>query len=392
MSIRKTFLIISLFSLLALLVGCSSKTVEPESNVEQPNLNDEFGGYMAVNESPGFGDEMLVNDAYGEDQEYDDPMLSDSSVDSVVRDINAGHFHMRIVWGRLRYDSTSTTPTDWTGSLTINYGAEVLRRVIRFEPNQDYILPRDDRRVIEWVSKTTVHHDGIAVDIFVPPIKPIFDTTEVEVTDSLGNTHIGIVVDTTWPERDPVTVSFETGPFSHTFNLEDLVSLDRIVYLDDSNAVAFHAFKLDRHPCPRGFLSGAWGFNDAGQGVFRGMWMDDRGFVIGYLKGHFGRNDAGNRVFFGKWISRDGRFEGFIKGRWGYSNCTTDNILSPCHPGGYFVGLIYNGDRQEIGALGGQFRVGFSESDRPGGYFQGRWKIYCPDEPIITLNVEEGFD
>jgi hypothetical protein len=366
--------------------------VEPELTVEDPNFNDEFGGYQAIDESPAFGDDALMASADSSEEEFNDPMLSDSNVESVIRDLNAGHYHLRAVWGRLRFDSTSTTPTDWSGSLSSNYGVEILRRVIRFEPGQDYILPRKDRRTIEWVSKTTVHHDGIAVDIFVPPVIPVLDTTRMEMTDSLGNVHIEIVVDTTWPARDPVMVQFKTGPYSRGFNLEELVSLDTIVFLDDSNAVAFHAFKLDRLVCPKGFLSGVWGFDDSGKGIFRGVWMDRMGRVDGFLKGHFGRTEDGRELFFGKWVSREGRFEGFIRGHWGYYNCISNNITTPCSPAGHFDGHIYSSNRVIIGVLGGQFRIGFPSSVVAGGFFQGRWKLYCPDETVIEGNAEEGFE
>lgn len=391
MSTRKLLLFLSLISLTLLVVGCSNQTVEPEMSVEQLNFEDEFGGYQASNESPGFGDPELVTDADESDREYNDPILADPDVLSAVNDIAAGHYHFRVVWGQLRFNPNQTNPTDWSGSLSVNYGAEVLRRIIRFEPNQDHILPRKDRRTIEWTSVTTVHHDGIAVDIFVPPVRPIFDTTKIETTDSLGNTTIEIVVDTILPQRNPVVLDFKTGPYSRQFELRELVSLDTIVFLDDSNAVAFDAFRLDRYPCPRGFLSGAWGFDSTGHGLFRGMWMDNRGFVSGYLKGHFGVNNNGQKVFFGKWVSRKGRFEGYIRGHWGFRNCNVVDI-TPCHPGGNFRGLIYNSSREVIGALGGQFRVGFANTRGPGGFFQGRWKLYCPAESIIDRNREEGFE
>ena len=375
--------------LLLLAIGCSNKNVEPELLIDEPNLTDEFGGYSTASESPGFGDDQLLDEAYASDDEFDDPMLSDPAVTELTSDPQAGLYHLRIVWGQLRFDSSVTNPTDWSGSLSITRGAVIIRRVINFELGQDYVVPRTDRKLIEWVSQTTVHNDGIAVDLLVPPVKPVLDTTEVEVTDSAGNIVIIIVVDTTWPQVEPVTVSFNTGPYSTTFDLEELVSLDTIVFLEDSNAVAFHALKLDRFPCPRGFLAGRWGFADSTSGLFRGVWLNRAGLVVGYTRGHFGQRDNGQKVFFGKWVSRDGRFEGFIKGHWELDDISL-TADSSARASGLFRGQIFSETRHQIGYLGGHFGTAESESDAIGGFFQGRWKIICPDEDWSNTDNNDG--
>jgi len=389
MSVRKIYLILSLFAFLLLALGCSNTPVESEMAIEEPNMTEEFGGYRATDESPGFGDDALLTAASESEEEYDDPYLANSDLDSILENPNAGHYHLRVIWGRLRFDSTSTTPTDWTGSLSITRGVEILRRVIRFERNQDYIEPRSDRKLIKWVSKTTVHNDGIAVDIFVPPVRPWLDSSRIVETDSLGNDIIVIVVDTTWPTIEPVKVDFKTAPYGRSFELSELTSLDTIVYLDDSTAVSFQAIKLDRFPCPRGFLAGGWGFDGDGRGVFRGVWMDRHGRVDGYLKGHFGVKDNGEKLFFGKWVTSSGRFEGFIRGHWDFLAYTTADAASVRFPLGVFRGNIYTGNRQVIGVLGGNFYASNTLSNVRIGYFQGRWKIYCALE--VNSDADEGF-
>ena len=373
--------------LLLLAIGCSNKNVQPELLIDEPNLSDEFGGYSTASESPGFGDDQLLDEAYASDDEYDDPMLSDAAVTEFTSDPQAGLYHLRIVWGQLRFDSSMTNPTDWSGSLSITRGAEIIRRVINFELGQDYIVPRSDRKLIEWVSQTTLHNDGIAVDLLVPPVKPVLDTTEIEVTDSAGNTVIIIVVDTTWPVVEPVTVSFNTGPYSTTFDLDELVSLDTIVFLEDSNAVAFHAFKLDGLPCPRGFLAGRWGFDDSTSGLFTGVWLNRAGLVVGYSRGHFGQRENGEKVFFGKWVSREGRFEGFIKGHWEFDDISM-TVDSSAATSGYFRGQIFSEERLQIGYLAGHFGSVESENDAIGGFLQGRWKISCSDESFSNIDTD----
>jgi len=363
--------------------GCSENPTAPAS--DNLNLEDEFGGYTASMESPGFGDPDLLAENEG-DEPYNDEILASPEVDAVISHPVVGYFHMRAVWGRLRYDSTVTEVTDWTGSLTVSRGVEVIRRVIRFEPNQDYILPRTSPQVIEWVSKTTVHNDGLAVDIFVPPM---LDTTEVAVIDSLGDTINISAVDTSYS----ATVSFETGPYSRTFTLRELTSLDTIIYLDDSNAVAFHAFKLDRYPCPRGFLAGRWGYDEDGRGRFRGVWWSRRqnGFgwyISGYLKGHFGKNSVGDNVFFGKWISKTGEFRGFLRGTYGHLPVSGDNPTAIRRAGGWFAGKIFNANRVPIGVLKGKYRSSLRYCN---GFFQGRWKLFCDNPVAEPTNEEEGF-
>ncbi|MEW5796020.1 MAG: hypothetical protein AB1772_06625 [Candidatus Zixiibacteriota bacterium] len=355
--------------------GCSDNPVQNDNNQA---VADEFGGYTATDESPAFGDASLTA-AEAEEEEIDDPILAVPSVQEVVNDVDAGIFHFRAVWGRIPYDSTVTVATDWTGSLTISRGAIVLRRLIRFELNQDTYLPRTDRKLLEWVSFTTVHNDGIAVDIFVPPVRPEIDSSWVP--DGMGDSTL--VVDTIFAE--PVTLTFATGPYTRTFTLPELAALQEIVSLDDGNKVAFHSIQMLRQVCPRGMLAGRWGYDEAGNGVFRGMWMSALGRVTGYLEGRFGQDDQGAKVFFGKWIDRDGRFEGLLRGVWGHGFWATPEEIEQRRAGGWFMGRIFDANANPIGVLGGHFG---SAPDYQGGWFQGRWKLDCPR--IMGMDDDRG--
>ncbi len=358
------------------LVGCSDSPSESVADASY-DLNAEFGGFTASAETPGFGDANLMAEADAE-IDYEDPLLFSPGVDSLVQDADAGFFHFRVVWGRLDQDSTVSEVTDWTGKLELSRGAMVVRRLIRFEDGQDYLEERTDRKLIEWVSATTVHHDGIAVDMFFPRPRPMIDTSEVPQVDTLGDTTWMTVIDTTYP--DPAEITFETGPYSHTFTLGDLVALDTMVELPDGNSVAFHAFKLDRVPCPKGFLAGRWGVDEEGRGVFRGMWMSRHGLIEGWLRGRYGVNNDGNRVFFGKWINKAGTFEGFLRGsyRQHANSYGSENGQGFRRGGGWFKGSVFNAERQEIGAVRGKFKSA-DHSAHP-GYFQGLWKLHCgPD-------------
>ncbi len=385
--IKKLFPAFLSVVLLLWAAGCSENPVEPDALSGALNLEDEFGGYTSQLESEGFGDDELVQEADA-DEEYNDAMLLTPGVDTLVGDPDVGYYHFRAVWGQMCYDSTVIDPTDWSGSLTISRGAEIIRKVIRFERGQDLVLERYDRRIIEWNSITMVHNDGISVDLFVPPVRPEFDTLLVPDVDTLGDTSWAEVIDTTYPDPIPVTVTFETGPYSRTFTMDELMKLDTIVYMDDSSAVAFHALKLNRIPCPKGFLAGVWGVDPNGGQVFRGMWMNHRGNITGYLQGHYGVNNDGRRVLFGKWISMSGEFEGFIKGTYGYHPADHANGNAFKKGPGWLKATIYAGNREEIGILNGKFQ---SARGKNHGFFQGRWKLRCNDLGAEVSDSEEGF-
>lgn len=364
--------VVILFGLMLLLAfaGCSDNPTDTSQNLEgELETESEFGGYTATTEEFAFENSQLITES-NDDNDYGDQILSSPGFDSLISRPAVERYHLRIVWGKLRYDSTVSTTTDWTGSLQISRGGEVIRRLIHWELNQDFILQRDDRTLIEWISFTSVHNDGIAVDLIVPPLPPTFDSSFVWEFDINGDSTQVLVIDTIPPVSEPVEVTFTTGPYSRTFLLEELESLDTIVFVADSNAVAFHALKLDRRECPAGFYNGFWGYDESGQGRFRGMWINADGFTTGFVNGHFGVNEGGQNVLFGKYISRSGQFEGFIRGTYHqHSNYSDSTVTS-----GYYTAQIFNAERSQIGVLEGKYR---SAEDVEHGFMQGRWKIRC---------------
>lgn len=384
--LRRTLFLLTL-SLLFWILGCSGSATDPDQGTDAFNLNDQFGSFTDSDEELAFDNPRLL--ALAEyDETYNDPMPGMAEIDSLMADDESGFYHLRIVWGRLCFDTTVTKATDWSGSLTVNRGAEIVRRVIRFESNHDYILPRNDRRLIEWVSKTTVHNDGIAVDIVIEKNRPLLDTTTVIDIASENDTMDVIVVDTAYPILDPVQIVFETGPYRSTFTLTEISALDTVIHLDDFNSVALHGLKLDCRPCPRGFLSGAWGLDEEGRGVFRGLWISRSGQVTGFLKGYYGKNTDGANVFKGKWITSTGGFGGLLTGTYRrYADFET-NDTELARTGGSFRGKIYSAQRIEIGVLKGRFRASPLVDD---GFFQGRWRVICPDLDDQSDNMEENF-
>lgn len=368
---RKLFPIIIAVALIGLMIGCSKDDSTTGGTTD--SIADEFGGYLPTDEAPAFGDPELAADIEA-DQAYSDPMLAVSSVDSVIDEsTEAGTYVMRILWGSMEYDSTVTEVTDWSGSLTISRGAEIVRRTIRFEPGQDYILDRTDRSLIEWVSLTTVHHDGICVNLYVPPV----DST-----------------DTTTAADEPVTVSFETGPFSISFDISEIAALDTIYYLDDEvNAVAFRGFKIYPGACPKGFLEGGWGTDSTGQGIFKGRWISQHGALAGFLEGTWGVDPDGNQtnVFYGKWIDLNGQFQGLLRGTYKpVAFGLQGNGHMQYYGGGWFRGNFYDKNQNVLGVLRGHYQKSRCDCDGRLGFFKGRWKTYCPSTTVDE--VDDGLD
>lgn len=368
--LRRVILPVAAFALLIWVIGCSKSP--STTDLSTTDISEQFGGYTTSNEAPGFGDPTLTAEADGE-VAVDDNYANLPLIDSVLADPNAGLYHLRVTWGHLRYDSTETDWTSWNGSLSLSYGAEVVRRLIKFEDG-DSLLPRTSRGLIEFASKTRGHFDGLAVDLYVPRQMPTIDSTVNIAIDSMGDTIRTVDYDTI--PAAPVTLAFQTGPYSRTFSLPELAALDTIVTLDDSNSVSFTAVRLDHIPCPRGFLAGLWGYDSTGLGVFKGIWIAKGGWIDGSFEGSFGLNDSGKQVFYGKWIDTNGKFQGLMRGYWADLPRPDNRPRAYRWAAGWFLGGIYDGQATLLGVLGGKY---WSAPSGELGFMQGRWKVGCPD-------------
>jgi hypothetical protein len=376
--LKKSALVLFTAALMVWAIGCSDSPSAPQTDADLPNLEADFGGYTATDETPGFGDPDLVA-MEGDEKEVKDGIMDSPEIQGWFNDPKVLAFHFRAVWGQLTHDSTVTTPTSWDGSLTISRGGVITRRLIHWELNQDFLLPRTSREVVEWQSTTTVHNDGLAFDLLIPWITT-YDTTIVVDTIDDTTYDTTITVDTVLPE--PFTLTFETGPYTRTFDMEELAALDTVVYVDDvdSNAVAFQGFQMFRNVCPRGVMAGRWGYDDEGNGVFQGIWYSRFGYVDGFVEGMFGKNEENKRVFYGKWIDRDGNFEGLLAGTYGHFSGVHAGDNAGLRAAGWLRGKIFDADENEIGALAGRFKP---DTGFPSGWFQARWKLHCFQIPAI---------
>ena len=368
MTIRKITLVLLAASVGFAAMGCSGDGGAGSTTSDDNDLNSEYGGYTASDEAPAFGDPELAA-AMAAEPTIDDPTYPAVALDSVEGG-SRNVYALVLRWGQLEGDSTVTALTDWSGSLELAYGGIALRHLIRFERGQDYIVrPRTSRSLLEWVSFTSVHFDGLLVLIVDPP---------AEGPDS---------------SHGPNELVLTMPQYSRTFSMDDLASLEEIIDIDASgNQLAINARKLDLVTCGEGPMEGIWRLNPSRRnGEFFGRWMTDDGVFGGHLRGHFGIRPDGNRVFFGKVIGVDGHFEGLLRGAWGFDGADST--------GGWFEGAWASRVGLATGSVKGTWQSKISEDGEGdhngepghgrghnrhprwgGGFFSGWWERVCDSD------------
>ena len=299
-----------------------------------------------------FGDADLMASAAAE-QEYEDPVVKDPIFTDLSRRAGTKLYAVTIYWGMLEGDrdaagsGTDGDLYDWSGGVQASDGAIVVRTLVSFEDDDHLLLPRPDRRTVEWVSHTGEGMDGIRLLVYQ------------------------------WPESElagPDTLTLTTAMFSHSFPLEELAALDEIYDVDDvGNKVRIQAFLTDPTASViHGFLRGRWVQIQEGEtmGRFGGVWVGAHGRLSGYFRGHYGVNREGHQVFYGKYIDQTGRFVGFLRGRWQSEGVEINGAEL-----GAFSGQWLNRERHRLGALRGHYR-GREASEV--GFLNGVWCAGCP--------------
>lgn len=309
---------------------------------ESADLDAENGGFTATDESPYFGSEAILKTQEGEVEAQDDLSYDGGLLEG---DPAYDIYFLRIAWGQLDGDSASHARTDWTGSITLDRGAIKVERIILFERDQgDHVVPRVDRRLVEFVSHTTRHFDGLLLRVYVP---------KIDIAETLN------------------TITFTTPKFSKTYEVSQLAGLAEVFTVDDlGNQVSFRGERVPPFPCLAGYMAGFWLMNLEGtRGAFGGVWVADDGRPAGYVRGFFGVNAEGQRVLIGKWISLSGAFRGLLRGTYEVN----------AEGGGTFEGHWVNRSGLASGGFSGHFRIG---DDRRVGLFEGRWRTACETDPV----------
>ena len=366
----KHYMALFAVALLVLGAGCQlldntpTAPVSPaDNNSTGIDLDAEYGGLTTTSEAPAFGEPEAYQPLLDQESNVEDPYQYDFEVQNFEKATGARIYRFRAVWGhlsRLNQDSTTTDfcPLDWTGKIQAQGGIVIIEKVIAFDKND--MIKRVNRSTVEWISNTGPHIDGVQLKIIFPP--STLDSTNVSSETMLRQ------------------VVFETKPFTRTFTIDELDSLNILEPVDRcGNGIAIASYRI--HPYkPHGHLMGQWqrvptdtiynadstAVRGVLLGVYRGIWYSTRGLASGYLRGIFGINSSGEKVFFGKYIDLNGRFMGILKGHYGDSDEETTAEF-PC---GWFRGIWVGKYYRLEGKLHGHW-IADAEGH---GYFMGNWK------------------
>lgn len=358
-----------LFAALAILVGCSSDgNVNSPSTGDDPegqtvNLDDPFGGFLAVDEAPAFGDNELAGSVSDEEELDEEEGYDGLNPDERVRakeietSAKRQFFSLTVLWGRLGDDAYSVDPPSmegavvWDGSMSLERtGAIRVLSLIKFEPPEDQLgRPRLSAEELDWTSVTHGHYDGLRVLLVVPGD----DSTAIETAG----------------------LHFEAEPFGEIdFSIAQLDSLAEVYDIAETGEqISFHAFRTDPNVDVRGFCGGRWGWGwaeDDSVGRFRGRWVSCNGQLRGFMRGHYGLNADGDKVFFGKYIDKNGRFKGFLRGRWDVLSCGGQTETPDYKEIGGFWGEWVGRHGNAIGHLSGHW----SRRGNMHGVFTGIWR------------------
>ncbi len=289
------------------------------------------GGLDLDDEAPEFGDPADLDAAALEASNvYADPLDGDAAV--IAMRVRPGAARTRVVlaWGQLPPDlQPEATARDWSGALSLNRGAMVVRRTIGFEQPTDRVLPRTGPTVIDFASITQPFADGLVLEI---------------VDDDPTN-------------ATPLTLHYaRTAGGTHDLVIEDLlVSPVHAVVDGEGNRIVAIALR-DDDACDHGFARGRWRALRPDLGGLIGQVVDADGAPIGHVRGIWGERRNGDQVYFGKYIDVAGHLRGLFVGH--YQN-------------GQLVGHWMT-RAGEVGRLDGRYEESLP-GQPAGGHFIMRW-------------------
>jgi hypothetical protein len=328
----------------ALMSGC--ETTEPEkADLSQDASLEEYGGYTLEDEAPAFGDAEILS-RYPDDEPYDDGMADHPDVTRAQNREGAKHYALRIVWGNLEPPDSTTVAgegcpvSDWSGSVSIDGGVVIVRRVVRFDREDSITRPRSNAHQVQWVSYTKDHLDGIVLHVIDVPGRGASDSTN--------------------------SITITTPYYSAEILLESLSDYHELVTYDDCNKISVVAVEFNPR-CPRGFMEGGWVVETDTSGYFMGVWIGDFGGIAGHLRGNWIHLSDGTRQLYGKWIDTAGSFEGLLRGTW-------SPLEAARGPDGSFHGAWVDEDLVVRGFFRGHYCMSLDGGD---GFFHGRWTKDC---------------
>jgi hypothetical protein len=333
--------ILSTCLLLALpLVGCVQDDVDSfeDSDDIGESIGQINGGLDMEDEAPMFGEEGLFDSAQLVNEEEANDTIGENPVVVAMGALpNVARVHAALRWGQIPFNPAAETVMDWSGTISVNRGAIIVRRVIAFEPlfGDAIDRPRTDPQSVSFTSTTLPANDGLRLTILDP-------TPDAE---------------------EPLTLSYTSALGDYSIVVADMVGSPQVFDVgDDGNRLVAVAMAQQTDPCDHGFIGGRWHKVAPDRGRLLGQVRAANGDLLGHMRGLYGQRLNGNKVFFGKYINTEGAFRGLFAGR--YQN-------------GFFLGLWMT-RAGEFGALGGRYQEGLpgdpsAGTPEIGGHFLGRW-------------------
>jgi hypothetical protein len=329
----------------ALMGGCRQ-----QGGIDPSTINEAYGGLTTEDEQPEFGEPNVFSalGAASADVTFADAIATDPGVVTEEQNTNTIHY-LLLAWGNLRRanaDGTddTTTPQDFSGTLSVTDGALVVVRKVRMEEAQgDGVLPRTDPKLVEWTSTIYGGVDGMLVKVIAP----------ADATITL--TGAGQTIAKTVAELDL------------SYGVVDVPGTE--------DALAWAAAAVDKSGgCAHGYMVGRWNKRLAIGGVFRGRWVSADGELRGHMRGIFGQRRDADQVFFGKWIGGGGEFHGLLAGRY------DDNHELQGH--------WLDGELRLTGRVKGIFFEPPVLEPRKIGFYLGTWQEACSADPIEPSETE----
>ncbi len=267
--------------------------IDAESEVDEVAAAIELdnGGLDTEDEAPMFGaDQQFAAASIEGGDAYVDAMAEDDATVEMRAIAGALRARLVVVWGQLPPDlEPETESRDWSGRLSVNRGAIVVRRTIGFEEATDRVLPRTDRTAIDFDTQTRPFADGLVLELVDP------DPANAE----------------------PLTLTYDLDDgSSHALAIADLLAGPVSAEVDDQGNRIVATLVRDGDACDHGFGRGRWRAVGDGLGRMMGMIADADGAPIGHLRGIWGERQNGEQAFFGKYIATDGSFRGIFAGRY----------------------------------------------------------------------------
>ncbi len=322
--------------------GCAENTDTTEIGAQ---IEKENGGLDMDDEATLFGiaDDFEDANLIDEEDEHEDELDGTTEITDVEEVSGVAVYHVAIRWGQMPGNRDNEVGRDWSGTLSVNRGAMVVRSRVAFEAS-DRVLPRVDRQKVSFESRTLPHSDGLRLT----------------------------VLDPTPGADEPLVIAYRTGEgLVHSIAIEDLVAEPHDYVVDDANnRIRAIAMRRPVDVCDYGFLTGRWHKVGERFGVLRGRVTNEHGRTVGFMKGIYGVKRDGDRVFFAKVIEKEGRSRGIIAGHYGNNR---------------FRGVWRTRDG-EYGRAGGAYRETVP-GPRIGGIYRGLWA-----ETSCDIAVEPAMD